>query len=96
MNLQPQYPSRFGGVGCPTLSDSTRLENQFAVIFDLMSDGKWHTLPAIEELTGYPQASISAQLRHCRKPKFGAHTVNRRHVRNGLFEYQLIVNEDAE
>ncbi|KKL56177.1 hypothetical protein LCGC14_2247980, partial [marine sediment metagenome] len=36
------------------------------------------TLCEIEDLTGDPPASISAQLRHLRKERFGAHTVERR------------------
>jgi len=56
-----------------------------------MRDGNWRTLPQIHAATGEPEASISAQLRHLRKERFGGHTVNRRHIENGLFEYQLIL-----
>lgn len=50
---------------------------------------KWQTLREIEQLTGYPQASISAQLRHLRKPAFGRYIVRkrRRGDRNGTWEY---------
>lgn len=70
--------------------DNARLLSQYRTIFNLMSDGIWRSLSRIAKVTGYPEASISAQLRHAKKEKWGSHTVNRRHVKNGLFEYQLI------
>lgn len=72
--------------------DRARLAGQIRRVFDLMRDGQWRTLDAIAGATGDPHASISAQLRHLRKPKFGGHTVERRHVGNGLYEYRLAVN----
>lgn len=72
--------------------DHQRLSGQYRDIFNLMRDQEWRTLPEIARLTGHPEASISAQLRHMRKPRFGLHTVNRRHISHGLFEYQLVVN----
>jgi hypothetical protein len=75
--------------------DQGRLTDQYHRIFNLMSDGKWRTLQEIAFLTGDPQASISAQLRHMRKPRFGAHIVRKQRVQGretqGLFEYQLSV-----
>ena len=38
----------------------------------------WLTLDELAKLTHYPPASISAQLRHLRKPENGAHTVVKR------------------
>jgi len=75
--------------------DDKRLTGQLLRIFDLMKDGLWRTLSEIESYTGYPQSSISAQLRHLRKERFGGHTVNKRRMgdrTNGLFEYQLITS----
>jgi hypothetical protein len=92
LTLQPRPARRFNGPAYDPVRDNERLGNQFDAIFALMKDGVYRTLPAIEEATGYPQASISAQLRHARKKRFGSHTVNRRHIKNGLFEYQLVVN----
>lgn len=71
--------------------DHARLSVQFQRVFDLMKDAEWRTLAQIVESTGDPHASVSAQLRHMRKPRFGAHIVNRRHISHGLFEYQLMV-----
>ena len=48
-------------------------ETQIEVIRDLMLDermrGSWLTLAEIAEVTRYGEASISAQLRHLRKPQ---------------------------
>ena len=40
--------------------------------------GAWLTLEEIEKLTHFPQASISAQLRHLRKPLHGGFLVEKR------------------
>lgn len=55
---------------------------QREVIRDVMlSAGQcatWLTLDELAKLTQYPPASISAQLRHLRKPRFGAYEVVKR------------------
>jgi DNA-binding transcriptional regulator GbsR (MarR family) len=76
--------------------DRIRLTGQIHRIFNVMKDEKWRTLDEISEVTNDPQASISAQLRHLRKSRFGEHKVYKKHRgerKNGLWEYQLIVNE---
>lgn len=70
--------------------DGVRLDGQHARIFALMRDGQWRTLKQISEATREPEASISARLRDYRKPRFGSHLVERRHLRDGLYEYRLI------
>lgn len=45
---------------------------------DVDSGGGWLTLEEIAKLTHYPPASISAQLRHLRKPQYGAFVVEKR------------------
>jgi hypothetical protein len=88
--------SPFNGPEYKPSRDHSRLKSQLNQIFNLMKDRQWRTLPRIAELTGAPEPSVSAQLRHLRKPKFGTHTVNRRHISNGLFEYQVIPNDEYE
>lgn len=83
----------FNGADYVPERDNARLINQHQTIFNLMKDGNWRTLSRISKVTGFPESSISAQIRHLRKARFGGHTVNRRHVKNGLYEYQLQVNE---
>ena len=70
--------------------DGSKIERQHETIRDYMWDGTWRTLSEIESATGYPQASVSAQLRHLRKPAFGAHTVEkRRRAGAGTWEYRI-------
>ena len=78
-----------------TTSDHARLTNQQALIVAYMRSGEWRTLREIAEFTGAPEASASAQLRHLRKPRFGGHTVERRHEGGGLYVYRLIVKGDS-
>lgn len=72
--------------------DHTRLTGQILRVFACMRDGRWRTLEEICVRTGDPAASISAQLRHLRKPKFGSYIVEKRARgarEHGLFEYRL-------
>jgi len=85
---------KFDGSDYVPERDDNRLSAQHALIFNLMSDEKPRTLQEIYELTGAPPASISAQLRHMRKVKFGSHTVNKLYLGSGLYIYTLIVNKD--
>jgi hypothetical protein len=73
------------------------------VLCDVMLSARecetWLTLDELAKLTHYPPASISAQLRHLRKPQFGAFVVEtrpRKVVRDlrgedfgAVWEYQL-------
>jgi hypothetical protein len=83
---------QFAGADYDPARDTARLVSQYYRVFDLMQDGHWRTLPGIAAITGDPAPSISAQLRHMRKPSFGGHTVNRRYLGSGLYEYQLLLN----
>lgn len=59
----------------------------------------WLTLEELAKLTHYPPASISAQLRHLRKPEFGGYAMQKRQRKPGrvlggedfgiVWEYQL-------
>lgn len=88
--------AKFDGDDYVPERDDPRLRGQILRVFSVMKDNKWRTLNEINALTGDPHASISAQLRHLRKEKFGAHTINKTHRGEpavGLYEYQLLVNE---
>ena len=82
----------FDGVDYQPELDFVRLTGQMEKIFNLMKDGNWRTLKQIATLTYAPEASVSAQLRNFRKPRFGAHKVNRKRVSKGTYAYQLEVN----
>jgi len=91
VSMFSQKKPHFNGSDYIPALDHKRLSTQNAKIRSLMIDGKWRTLTEIETETGYPQASISAQLRHLRKQRFGAFDLNKRRRKlAGLFEYQLI------
>ncbi len=68
-------------------SSRTRVPRQREVLRDVLLSatecGSWLTLRELAQLTQYGEASISAQLRHLRKPKYGRYIVEKR-VRRGL------------
>ena len=83
----------FDGAEYDPFYDNDRLTTQLGRVYAAMIGGGWKTLVEISELSGDPQASISAQLRHLRKPRFGNYLVEKRprgDRSNGLFEYQVL------
>lgn len=84
--------AHFNGSEYEPAADKARLTGQIKRVYECMADRHWRTLDEIAKATGDPHASISAQLRHLRKKKFGGHTVEKRprgDRTHGLFEYQL-------
>jgi hypothetical protein len=77
--------------------DGARLCTQMERIRVYMLGVEWRTLGEIERdletlfrPCHFPQASISAQLRHLRKEIFGGHRLEKRRRKEaGLFEYRL-------
>jgi hypothetical protein len=82
---------RFDGATFDPALDQARLTKQLGRVFDVMQDGAWRTLDEIAGATGDPHASISAQLRHLRKRRFGGYAVDKRRrlPASGLYEYRL-------
>lgn len=83
---------RFDGDDYVPGRDDPRLRAQVFRIFVAMIGGDWRTLREIAQITGDPEASISAQLRHLRKPRFGRYVLTKRHRGDpaaGLYEYRL-------
>ena len=76
--------------------DHARLATILRHVQDLMSDGKWRSLWEISQRVQAPEASVSARLRDLRKRKFGGHTVERRHIGRGLWEYRYTANPNPE
>ena len=90
--------ARFNGSDYNKKIDNQRLSGQIKRIYDLMIDGAWRTLSEIASLTDDPEASISAQLRHLRKKRFGAFIVEKRRRGEdeiGLWEYRLKERENG-
>ena len=81
---------RFNGSDYQPVRDDVRLTGQLLRIWVAMKSGDWQTLEEISCRTGDPTPSISAQLRHLRKPRFGGHTIEKSHKGHGLFTYRLL------
>ncbi len=84
---------KFNGSDYIPERDDVRLTGQILRVWDVVKDQKWRTLREIADLTGDPEASVSAQLRHLRKPRFGGHTVEKEYINNGLYKYRVIPSE---
>ena len=84
-------PMRFDGDDYQPPRDTPRLTKQYVRVFEYMKDAQWRTLRDIADTTGDPEASVSAQLRHMRKARFGSHTIEKDYSANGLYYYRLIV-----
>ena len=82
----------FTGAGYEDTRDRARLAHQHVRVRNLMGDGAWRTLSQISKITRDPPASVSAQLRHMRKPRFGAWTVDKRYLGKGLYQYRAVLH----
>ena len=83
---------RFNGPDYDPEHDLIRLTGQIQRVFNTIKDNNWYTLDEIHKATNDPHASISAQLRHLRKKRFGSYTIEKRPRGNrykGLWEYRL-------
>ena len=90
-SLIPLHPT-FCGSDFVVEHDQVRLENQQARILKAMEGGAWKTLRELAAETGDGEASISAQLRHLKRPQFGAYCVEKRRrgaESRGTFEYRI-------
>jgi hypothetical protein len=93
--LSDNLPDHDGETYEPGL-DKPRLNKQTRRVFDVMADRRWHTLREIANVTGDPEASISARIRDLRKPKFGEFVIDRDRDDNGLFYYKLKDKPDGQ
>ena len=89
----PQRPAtrspEFDGAAYDPTRDKERLTGQLNRVYEAVTEGRWLTLSGIASRTGDPEASISAQLRNLRKPRFGAYDIRRRRAGN-RFEYTCV------
>lgn len=69
--------------------DHDRLNQLLGRVEAQVADGRWYTLHELALLAGGSEASVSARLRDLRKPKFGGHTIERRYIADGLWEYRF-------
>jgi len=91
-----QHQLRFEGpLEDDELARHLRLGCALKAVRDLMLDHERRTLKQISTvLNGMgivcPEASVSAHLRHLRKPKHGNYVIEKEHVGNGLYAYWLV------
>ena len=86
----PDFDAHFNGDDYQPERDKERLRGQILRVYTAIKDGRWRTLRQLAEITGDPEASVSAQLRHLRNPRFGGHEIVKRYIKNGLYEYRLV------
>lgn len=79
----------FNGSNYDHTRDAPRLTDQMSRVFHALSGKQWHTLESISQITGDPTPSISAQIRHLRKARFGGWEILKIHQGNGLFAYRM-------
>jgi hypothetical protein len=90
---------QFDGRAYSSQFDHERLTGQIRRVYDLMRDGRWRTLDEIAAATGDPAASVSAQLRNLRKPRFGQWEIHKRTRGQrafGLWEYRIAGRPEAQ
>lgn len=93
----------FAGPDYDPALDDQRLGRQVGRVWLAIRDGEWRTLTRIRDRietdTGArdPEASISAQLRHLRKPRFGGYKIERRRTQRNeaLWEYRMTLKEET-
>ena len=93
---QPNLYANFNGDDYQPARDNPRLRGQLLRVWTQVKDGRWQTLRSIADATGDPEASVSAQLRHLRKQRFGGYEIEKRHVRDGLYEYRLYTGSNND
>lgn len=81
---------RFNGSDYSPSKDDVRLTGQILRVFNCLKDGSFWTLKDISEETGDGQASVSSQIRHLKKSRWGSHIIEKRNLGYGLWEYRLV------
>lgn len=87
----------FNGPEYKKEKDFSRLITQHERVKGAMLNHNWLTISQISEMTGDPPASVSAQIRHLRKDRFGGWIIERRargDRSHGLFEYRIAGRKD--
>jgi len=82
--------STFGPAYDATI-DAIRIDSQMRRVLDAMIEGYWTSLDELARITNDPESSLSAQLRHLRKSRFGGWIVEkRRRNGKGTWEYRVL------
>ena len=81
---------RFDGKTFSPSLDGERLSRQIERVYSVLVErGCWFTLRELSNITGDPEASVSARLRDLRKPRFGSQQIERKRRTVGCWEYRL-------
>lgn len=86
LNKEPD----FDGADYQPDRDKQRLTTGQHKVRMYMENAGWKTIMQISEALDMYPPSVSADLRNLRKERFGGRTVDRRYVRNGVYEYYLV------
>ena len=84
----PATPN-FKGVAYRNAEDGERLADQFERVWEIMRDGRSHTIAEVAERTGDPAHSVARQIRYIRGAARGSHVVEREHLGRGLHAYRV-------
>ena len=87
--------SQFNGSDYTPTLDDVRLHKQMDRVKQACQGGMPMSLAQIAKATGDPEASVSAQLRHLRKEKHGAHKVDKFHISHGFYLYRVTLNDGS-
>jgi hypothetical protein len=95
--------------GKRSLGERVSVRSQREVLRDVMMSaaecGSWLTLRELSQMTQFGETSISAQLRHLRKPRYGSFVIEkkvrkdevvREEERGAIWEYRLSKEPRAE
>lgn len=86
------------GPAYDSVLDGERIRRQMQTIKEYMLQEEWKTLQEMENMLHYPQASISAELRHLRKVRFGGYAVDKRRRQcavGKVWEYRVRVPSES-
>lgn len=73
--------------------DKARLNAQALGVLRVFEDGKKRSLAQIREITGYPEASISARYRQLRE---AGYPMRKEYIQRGLYLYWMQINNRGE
>jgi hypothetical protein len=92
----PPHKKAFDGETYSAELDYKRLRGQILKVYDVMRDGRWHSLAELAQRVDGSEAWVSARIRDFRKEKYGSRTVLRRRVAGGGFYWYRLVTEGTD
>lgn len=85
----------FDGDDYVSKRDKPRLTLQIHQVRMYMENAGWLSVQDIAAELNFPEPSVSAQIRNLRKKRFGSRIVERRYEGNGLYEFRLTPEDNA-